>query len=60
MDGESRENAFLSMKEMKSSGTSIVITSHEKRYFEGLADLNFELKYGKLVELGNSKKLTNL
>ena len=49
MDGQSRENAFLSMQRMKSSGTSIVITSHEKKYFEGLAEQNFELKYGKLV-----------
>ena len=50
MDRQSREHACHSMQLLKSTGTSIVITSHVPQYFDGLADMHFELVNGKLIE----------
>lgn len=50
MDQESRELAFLLMQRMKSAGMSIVITSHIPQYFEGLADIQFDLVNGQLLQ----------
>jgi|TARA_B110000263_G_scaffold60341_1_gene51816 tungstate transport system ATP-binding protein len=50
MDQESREKACLLIQQMKSSGMSIVITSHVPQYFDGLADVQFDLVNGKLLQ----------
>ena len=50
MDQESREQAFFLLCRMKSAGMSIVITSHVPQYFDGLADVQFRLSNGKLVQ----------
>ena len=50
MDQESREKACLLIQRMKSSGMSIVITSHVPQYFDGLADVQFDLVNGKLLQ----------
>lgn len=50
MDQESREQAFFLLCRMKSAGMSIVITSHVPQYFDGLADVQFHLSNGKLVQ----------
>ena len=50
MDRQSREHAWHSMQFLKSTGTSIVIPSHVPQYFDGLADMHFELVNGKLIE----------
>ena len=50
MDQESREQAYLLMQRMKSAGMSIVITSHVPQYFDGLADVQFDLVNGKLLQ----------
>ena len=50
MDQESREQACLLMQQMKSSGMSIVITSHVPQYFDGLADVQFDLANGQLLQ----------
>lgn len=50
MDQESREQACLLMQRMKSAGMSIVITSHVPQYFDGLADIQYELTEGQLVQ----------
>ena len=48
MDKDSREQACLLMQRMKSAGMSIVITSHVPQYFDGLADIQFDLVNGEL------------
>jgi len=50
MDQESREQACLLMQQMKSSGMSIVITSHVPQYFDGLADVQYDLANGQLLQ----------
>jgi len=50
MDQESREQACLLMQQMKSSGMSIVITSHVPQYFDGLADVQYDLSNGQLLQ----------
>jgi tungstate transport system ATP-binding protein len=50
MDQESREKACLLIQQMKLSGMSIVITSHVPQYFDGLADVQFDLVNGKLLQ----------
>ena len=50
MDQESREQACLLMQQMKSTGMSIVITSHVPQYFDGLADVQFDLANGQLLQ----------
>ncbi len=50
MDQESREQACLLMQQMKSAGMSIVITSHVPQYFGGLADVQFDLANGRLLQ----------
>jgi ABC-type multidrug transport system ATPase subunit len=50
MDQESREKACLLIQRMKSAGMSIVITSHVPQYFEGLADVQFDLVNGQLLQ----------
>ena len=50
MDQESREKACLLIQQMKSAGMSIVITSHVPQYFDGLADVQFNLVNGKLLQ----------
>ena len=50
MDQESMEKACLLIQRMKSAGMSIVITSHVPQYFDGLADVQFDLVNGKLLQ----------
>ena len=50
MDQESREQAYLLMQRMKSAGMSIVITSHVPQYFDGLADVQYDLANGQLLQ----------
>ena len=50
MDQESREQACLLMQQMKSTGMSIVITSHVPQYFDGLADVQYDLANGQLLQ----------
>ena len=49
MDHESREQTGLLLRRMKSSGMSIVVTSHMQQYYDGLADQHFHFKRGRLV-----------
>jgi len=49
MDDKSREQTNLLLLRMKSSGMSIVITSHMQQYYDDLADQHFHFKCGRLV-----------
>ena len=49
MDHESREQTSLLLRRMKSSGMSIVVTSHMQQYYDGLADQHFRFKRGRLL-----------
>ena len=49
MDHESRKQTSLLLGRMKSSGMSIVVTSHMQQYYDGLADQHFHFKRGRLA-----------
>ena len=53
MDYESRKQTFLLLKKVKSTGMSLVITSHFLNYFDDLADQHFRLMNGVLDPINN-------